>query len=184
MRKAELSGQRLPRSPEPACAVGLRRKGVQHVKQPVGGVRQGKTLGPRALGHKASREMRGDAPPKARICLGRAAQCLRRVDGDVTRRGSDGVAVVAALKQACLGEGAARPRPMEDKASPLGRNADEFQHALTHEHEAEGRIACAEQRLAACQAAITAPGKSLEEIGVHMTAIIVAAVGSGLLVTP
>ena len=180
MGQAELSGERFPGAPEAAGAVRLGWKGMQHVKQSVGGVRQGKAHGPRPFGHKASRKMGGNAPSQARVCFSRAAEASGRVDRDADRRGGDSVAVVAALKQACLGEGAARPRPVEDEAAPLGRDADEFQHSLPHENKTEGGIVRAEQRLAACEAAIAARRKGLEEIGVHMTAIIVAAYGSQL----
>lgn len=124
--------------------------------------------------------MGSDAPGEPRVGPGHPAQLRGRVHRHEARDGGDGVAVMVTLEQAGLGEGLARPSSVEDQAAPLGRGADKFQHSLAHEAEAEGGVACTEQRLAMGEAAAAAGRQGLEEVGVHMTAVIEARAGSAL----
>lgn len=180
MGETELGGQRLPGPPEAARPVGLGRKRVQHVEQPVGGVRQGEALGASPLGAKTGRKVGGDTPAEPRIGFGRTAQLGGRVDRHEARGGGNGVAVVVALEQACLCEGVASSGPMEHESPPLGRDPDQFERPVAHHDEAEGKVACAEQSLSRGEATVAAGRQGLAELGVHMTPIIVAALGSAL----
>lgn len=124
--------------------------------------------------------MRGDASCEPRLDLGRSAQFGGRMHRHEARDGGDSVAMMVALEQAGLGEGPARSGPVENEAAPFGRGADEFQHPLANEDEAEGGVAGVEQRLAKGEAAVLAGRQRLQEISVYMTAIIVGAPGSAL----
>jgi hypothetical protein len=177
MGEAEFGRKRFPGSPELTCAVGLCRERMQHVKQPVCGMRQGKPLGPRPLGHEAGRKVCGDAPVKARIDLGRTAQLGRRVYRHEAWGGGDGVAVMSAFERARLGEGIARSRAVEDEAAALRRGACEFQHTFTHQNEPEGGITHPKQGLAMGKAAVAAGRQRLKEIVIHVIAVIFRACG-------
>jgi uncharacterized coiled-coil protein SlyX len=121
-----------------------------------------------------------DAPGELRFGFGRAAQLGSGVDRHQARHDSDGVAVVVALEQARLGKGLARSCSVEDEATPLGRHANKLQDTFAHEDEPESRVACAEQSLAAIEAAITALRQRWEKMRAHMTAIIRAERSSAL----
>jgi Spy/CpxP family protein refolding chaperone len=102
------------------------------------------------------------------------------MDRHEARGGGDGVAVMMAFEQACLGEGVGWPSTVEHKAAPLGRGAYKLQCALANEDKAEGRIAHPEQHLTTGQAPVATGRQGLKKIGIHVTAIIGDASGSAL----
>lgn len=180
MGEAEFGGERLPGAPDAARAVRLRRQGVQHIEQPIRGVRQGKAFRTRPLGNEPRREMGCNTPGEIQIGHGRTAEVCDAVDRDEAGGGADRVAVVMAFEKACLGKRIARLRSMKDEPASLRGEADKLQRPLAHEDEPKRGIARPEQCLAARQAPVSARRQGQRQIVIHMIPVIAARSRSAL----